>query len=132
MSQEYDLVGRVIGCAMTVHRALGAGFLEVIYRNALCLELRQYGIAYTVEEPIRVKYRGVEVGSYMADVLVEGQVIVELKPVDKLSTTHKVQLVNYLTATNIESGLLLNFGAKSLDYRRKVKTLPPRPAVPQS
>ena len=123
MAQEYDLAGRVIGCAMQVHRVLGPGFLESVYRNALCVELKKAGITHTTEEPIKVVYAGVEVGSYFADVLVEEQLIVELKAVEKLVIAHEVQLVNYLSATGIDTGLLLNFGGKSLDFKRKSRTL---------
>jgi GxxExxY protein len=127
MAQEYDLAGRVIGCAMQVHRVLGPGFLESIYKNALCVELKKAGIVHTTEEPIKVFYSGVEVGCYFADVFVEAQLIVELKAVEKLAITHEVQLVNYLTATSIDSGLLLNFGGKSLDFKRKSRILTERP-----
>ncbi|HSJ01073.1 MAG TPA: GxxExxY protein, partial [Verrucomicrobium sp.] len=82
MSQEYDLAGEVIGCAMRVHRTLGPGFLEIIYRNALCVELRSAGIKYVTEEPIKVSYKGVEIGSYFADIFVEGCLIVELKAIE--------------------------------------------------
>lgn len=127
MAQEYDLAGRVIGCAMRVHRGLGPGFLEVVYRNALCVELSSAGISFSTEEPIKIAYRGVEVGSYVADVLVEAQLIVELKAVEKLCAAHEVQIVKYLTATGIDTGLLLNFGSRSLEYRRKTRTLPEVP-----
>ena len=123
MTHEYDLAGRVIGCAMQVHRVLGPGFLENIYKKALSVELSKAGITHSTEEAIKVMYCGVEVGSYFADVLVENQIIVELKAVEKLAVSHEVQLVNYLTATGIDIGLLLNFGGKSLDYKRKSRIL---------
>ncbi len=123
MNHEYDLAGRVIGCAMQVHRVLGPGFLESIYKNALCVELTKAGIAHAKEAPIKVTYSGIEVGSYFADLLIEGQLIVELKAVEKLAVAHEVQLVNYLTATGIDAGLLLNFGGKSLDYKRRTRIL---------
>lgn len=126
MAEDYDLAGQVIGCAMKVHRALGPGFLEIVYRNALCVELKQQGLAFTTEEPIKVRYAGVEVGSYFADIFVEGQLITELKAVEKLLVIHEVQVVNYLTATGIDDGLLLNLGSRSLDYRRKSRLSPQR------
>ena len=126
MNQQYDLAGRVIGCAMQVHRVLGVGFLESIYKTALCVELTKTGIAHAKEAPIKVTYSGIEVGSYFADLLIEGQLIVELKAVEKLAVAHEVQLVNYLTATGIDTGLLLNFGGKSLDFKRKSRLLPER------
>ncbi len=124
MPQEYDLAGKVIGCAMKVHRTLGHGFLENVYKNALGVELRHTGLPFTTEEPIKVHYEGVEVGSYYADLFIDSSLIVELKAVEKLAVAHEVQLVNYLTATGIDDGLLLNFGAKSLEYKRKARLLP--------
>jgi GxxExxY protein len=126
MAQEYDLAGRVIGCAMQVHRVLGPGFLESVYKNALCVELKKLGLAHAKEEPIKVIYAGVEVGSYFADIFVDEQLIVELKAVENLAIAHEVQLVNYLTATGIDTGLLLNFGGKSLEFKRKSRVLPER------
>ena len=124
MSQEYDLAGEVIGCAMRVHRTLGPGFLEIIYRNALCVELRSAGIKYVTEEPIKVSYKGVEIGSYFADIFVEGCLIVELKAIEKLSSAHEVQVVNYLAATGIDDGLLFNFGSRSLEFKKKARLNP--------
>ena len=123
-AEDYDLAGRVIGCAMQVHRILGPGFLENVYKNALCVELKMAGLAFSTEQPIKVMYRGVEVGAYFADVFVEDQLIIELKAVEKIVIAHEVQLVNYLTATGVNIGVLLNFGGKSLDYKRKLRTLP--------
>ncbi|WP_009960237.1 GxxExxY protein [Verrucomicrobium spinosum] len=124
MSRDYDLAGEVIGCAMRVHRTLGPGFLEIIYRNALCVELKEAGIKYVTEEPIKVRYRGIEVGSYFADVFVEGKLIIELKAIEKLSAAHEVQVVNYLSATGIDDGLLLNFGSRSLEFKKKARINP--------
>lgn len=124
MSRDYDLAGEVIGCAMRVHRTLGRGFLEIIYRNALCVELKESGINYVTEDPIKVRYRGVEIGSYFADIFVENRLIVELKAIEKLHPAHEVQVVNYLSATGIDDGLLLNFGAKSLEFKKKARTNP--------
>lgn len=126
MTGNYDLAGRVIGCAMQVHRVLGHGFLENIYKHSLCIELRKSGIDHSTEEPIKVRYEGIEVGSYFADVFIQGQRIVEIKAVEKLAVAHEVQLVNYLTATGIDVGLLLNFGGKSLQYKRKAREIPQR------
>ncbi len=121
MAQEYDLAGRVIGLAMKVHTTLGPGFLESVYRNALALELRQAGYAFEVEKPLDVVYRGQIVGKFIADIVVEGVLILELKAVESLMTAHEVQLVNYLTATGIDEGLLLNFGGASLEIRKKYR-----------
>lgn len=127
MAQEYDLVGQVIGCAMRVHAGLGPGFLEAVYKNALSVELKKAAISHIPEAPIKVTYSGVEVGNYYADVFVEGQLIVELKAVSKLATAHEVQIVNYLTATGIDTGLILNFGGPSLEFKRKSRILANHP-----
>lgn len=124
MAQEYDLAGKVIGCAMKAHRTLGPGFLENVYKGALGVELRRMGIPFTTEEPIKVRYEGVEVGSFYADLFIDSKLIVELKAIEKLAEAHEVQLVNYLTATGIDDGLLLKFGSKSLEYKRKARVLP--------
>jgi GxxExxY protein len=119
--KEEELTGRIIGRAMKVHRTLGSGFLESVYQNALVHELKKEGLALVCEVPLRVVYDGVVVGEFAADVLVEGKVIVENKAEQKLCTAHEVQLVNYLTATGIDVGLLLNFGASELEVKRKYR-----------
>jgi GxxExxY protein len=107
---------------MAVHRALGPGFLESVYQNALLHELRKAGLPAEAGRPIHVHYDGVLVGTFVCDVLVAGIVLVENKAVQALAPAHEVQLVNYLTATGIEVGLLLNFGAHRLEFRRKTRT----------
>jgi GxxExxY protein len=120
---EHDrLTQKIIGCAMTVHRTLGPGFLESVYQNALAHELQKAGIAVECESKIKVHYDGIVVGDFSADMLVERCVLVENKAVQTLITAHEVQLVNYLTATGIEIGLLLNFGASRLEFKRKIRT----------
>lgn len=121
-TQEYDLAGQVIGCAMAVHRELGHGFNEKVYKTALTIELNEQGFTTAVEKQINVSYKGHHVGEYFADILVNSSLILELKAVQTLSTAHEAQLVNYLTATNIEEGLLLNFGTTSLQFKKKFKT----------
>lgn len=108
----------IIGAAQRVHRELGIGFLEKAYENALAVELREAGLRVEQSVDITVRYRGQVVGSYEADLLVQGCVIVELKAVSHLAEAHEVQLVNYLRATDIEVGLLMNF-AEKLDIRRR-------------
>ncbi len=108
---------------MQMHRVLGPEFLEIVYRNALGVELTKAGIAHAKEAQIKVIYSGVEVGNYFADLMVEDQLIVEQKAVEKLAVAHEVQLVNYLTATGIDIGLLLNFGGIDLDYKRRTRFL---------
>ena len=120
--EEKRLTEKIIGCAMKVHSLLGPGFLESVYAKALAHELRESGLKVECEKAITVKYDGVIVGEFSADKLVEEKVIVEEKAVHALVPAHEVQLVNYLTATGIEVGLLLNFGAQSLEYKRKSRT----------
>ena len=110
----------IIGCAYDVHNKLGSGFLEKVYENALLIELRKRGLAVRQQEPIKVFYEGEVVGDYFADLWVENWIIVELKAVRSLTQEHEVQLVNYLTATQTDSGLLLNFGS-SVDVKRKYR-----------
>ena len=112
----------IIGCAMRVHSVLGPGFLESVYAKALAHELRKAGLKVECEKLITVKYDGMAVGEFSSDKLVEGKVMVEEKAVQALVLAHEVQLVNYLTATGIEIGLLLNFGAQRLEYKRKSRT----------
>ncbi|PAW77738.1 MAG: GxxExxY protein [Verrucomicrobia bacterium Tous-C9LFEB] len=122
--QAEDLAKTVIGLAMKVHRVLGPGFLESVYANALLVELREAGIPAETEKRLNVYYRDVVVGEFLADLIIGEQLIIELKAVQNLSNAHSVQLVNYLTATHIECGLLLNFGSSSLEFKKKSRTLP--------
>ena len=115
------LTEQIIGLAMKVHRTLGAGFVEFVYRNALLVELKKAGLNVEVEKPIKVRYDGVIVGEFSVDLLIEGWLIVELKAVRALSEEHEVQTVNYLTAMEQDFGLLLNFGGKSLQFKRKFR-----------
>jgi len=110
----------IIGAAYDVHNTLGSGFLEKVYQNALLIELKLQGLSAEAEKPITVHYRGEVVGNYIADIVVEDKIIVEVKAIKALSEIHEVQLVNYLTATGIEIGLLLNFG-KSVEVKRRIK-----------
>jgi GxxExxY protein len=114
------LTDRIIGCAYAVHNALGPGFLEKVYENALRLELDEAGLAVEQQQPIPLCYRGQLVGDFYADLIVAGRVIVELKAVQNVAKEHEVQLVNYLTATGIDDGLLINFGS-SVDVKRKFR-----------
>ena len=116
---EDKLTETVIGCAMKVHRSLGAGFLESVYANALAHELGKAGISYQRETAINVVYDNTVVGEFRSDFQVENKLIIELKAVEALSPVHEVQVVNYLTATNLNAGLLINFGSSSLQFKRK-------------
>ena len=117
--QDYALTEKIIGLAMKVHRALGPGFLESVYRNALAFELRRAGIAVELDKRITVRYENVIVGDFVADLVANGTLICELKSISALTKADEVQVVNYLTATNHEVGLLLNFGTTSLQFKRR-------------
>jgi GxxExxY protein len=123
MKTKFDdpLSRKVIGCAMAVHRELGFGFLESVFHRALELELAAAGMEFESEKRMNVFYRGKVVGHFVADLVVEGSLVVELKAVETVVKAHEVQLVNYLTAANIDHGLLINFGTESLGVRRKFK-----------
>ena len=126
-----DLCYRVIGAAMRVQTVLGPGYLEEVYKNSMLVELRSEGLKAEAEVNIPVDYRGVRVGNYKADIIVENQVILELKAVSCLVAQHEAQLVNYLTATRIDDGLLFNFGATSLQYKHKYRLYKsPKPSNP--
>lgn len=114
-----ELTDRVIGCSYKVHNELGAGFLEKVYQNALAIEFKETGISFEQECPLSVSYHGQIVGEYVADFIIDGKVILELKAVSILSSSHEVQLVNYLKATGLCIGLLINFG-KSVVVKRRI------------
>jgi GxxExxY protein len=117
----YDLAGRVIGLAMKVHSALGPGFLESVYENALAIELEEAGISFERQARISGQYRDRDVGDFICDFLVEGELIVELKSVLVMAPVHEVQVVNYLAATGKREGLLLNFGSQKLEFKKKFR-----------
>ena len=120
MSNGKRLSNRVIGCAQTVSRELGTGFLEAVYENALTLELESEGIVFERQHPLDVYYKRQRVGHYQADLVIEGKIIVEIKAVLSLNACHKAQVINYLRATGMSVGLLLNFGASQLGIQRIV------------
>ncbi len=124
--EHEELTQKIIGCAMTVHRTLGPGFLESVYQNALAHDMRKAGLEVECERRLQVKYDGIVVGDFSADMIVNRTIIIENKVVQTLIPAHAVQLVNYLTATGIEIGLLLNFGAGRLEFKRKAKTYRPK------
>jgi GxxExxY protein len=115
---------RIIGLAMKVHRTLGCGFVESLYREAMLIELRAAGISFEVHPILPVFYAGQQIGTFQADIIVEDQLIVELKALEGLTVAHSVQLINYLNAAQIEHGLLLNFGTKSLQFKTKTRSRP--------
>ena len=115
-----EITHAIIGAAFEVYKVLGYGFLEKVYENALIEELRRRGLSVERQYGIDVYYKGVLVGQYIADVFVAGKVIVEIKTEKEYNPRHEAQLLNYLKATGIKVGLLLNFGAKKCQHKRLV------------
>ena len=113
-----ELTKWIIGCAYTVSNGLGAGFLEKVYENALAHELRKSGFRLQQQEPIKVVYDGIVVGDYMADIIVEDSVIVELKAVKGFDNVHFAQCLNYLKATGMKICLLINFSRPKIEVKR--------------
>jgi len=109
---------KIIGCGMAIHRALGNGFQEVIYQRALEIELTDNGIAFSREHDMPVYYKNQQIGTRRVDFLIENVVSVELKAIIKLEDVHFAQAINYLEAYDLEVGLLINFGSKSLEFKR--------------
>ena len=121
---EYEnLTERIIGCAYNVYNRLGFGFLESVYEKSLLIEMQEAGLTYESQKPIKVHYKEKIVGEFIADLLVEDKIIVELKSVQKIAKAHEIQLVNYLVATGKPVGLIINFGEHKVEIKRKVKDL---------
>lgn len=116
--QHKELTEKIIGCAMTVHNTLGNGFQEVIYQRALAIELSKAGLAYSRELDMIIYYDGIEIGTRRVDFFVESTIMVELKAITSLEEVHLAQAMNYLEAYKMEIGLLINFGSKSLQFKR--------------
>ncbi len=115
-----EIRAQIIGAAFEVHRVLGYGFLERVYQRALQVELVKTGLAAELERDIAVQYKGVEVGHYRADLLVGGEVVVELKVTREYSSADEAQLLNLLKATGLRVGLLINFGRTKVEFKRFV------------
>lgn len=121
---EYaELTERIIGCAYKVYNKMGFGFLESVYEKCLLIELHKAGLKAESQKSIRVHYDGKIVGEFVADIIVNDAVIIELKSVRRIIKAHEVQLVNYLAATGKSVGLILNFGERKVEIKRKVKDL---------
>lgn len=121
IKEEYkysELTGKIIGCAMKVHTALGNGFQEVIYQRALEIEMTDAGIFFNREHTMPIYYKNQHIGTRRVDFLVEDIISVELKAITILEDVHLAQAINYLEAYDLEVGLLINFGAKSLQHKR--------------
>ena len=113
-----EITKRIIGCAYSVGNGLGAGFLEKVYENALAHELGKSGLRVQQQQPIKVMYDGIVVGDYVADIVVDDSVIVELKAVKALDSIHSAQCINYLKATGMKICLLINFGQPKIEIKR--------------
>jgi GxxExxY protein len=116
--KEEEILHRTIGCGLRVHRELGPGFLEIVYRRAVCIELSTQQIPFQTEVPVNVTYANRIVGVHRIDLLIGGVAVLELKAVERLDLAHKAQVLSYLRATGLRAGLLLNFGTAPLTVRR--------------
>jgi len=117
---EGELTEKILGAAIKLHNSLGCGFLERVYENALASEMKRSGFAVEQQKSFPVRYEGVVVGDYVADLVVEGRAVVECKAVQNLDPVHEAQLLNYLKASGLRVRLLLNFARPRLQYRRMV------------
>ncbi|HMQ87043.1 MAG TPA: GxxExxY protein [Flavilitoribacter sp.] len=116
--KHQELTHKIIGAAMEVHKFLGNGFQEVIYQRALAIELDQQGISFSREHEMQIYYKGHDIGTRRVDFFVEDKIMVEIKAVINLEDVHLAQAMNYVEAYGLEIGLLINFGAKSLQFKR--------------
>ena len=116
-----ELTGKIIGCAMEVHKILGNGFQEVIYQRALAREMNLQRLAFSREHEMVINYKGDEIGTRRVDFFVEGLIMVELKAIVQLEDVHLAQAINYLEAYGLDIGLLINFGNTSLQFKRVMK-----------
>lgn len=123
MLEHAELTKAVIGCAYKVYNKMGFGFLESVYEKCLLIEFDRAGLQVERQQAIPVTYAGQTVGEFYADIVVNNKVIVELKSVERLDKAHEIQLVNYLVATGISVGLLINFGARKVEVKRKLRKL---------
>lgn len=124
INNEYvdsELTGKIIGCAMEVHRELGNGFQEVIYQRAMAIEMSKIGLSFCREYEMEIIYKGEHIGTRRVDFFVEGKIMVELKAVVLLEDVHLAQAINYIEVYGLEIGLLINFGNSSLQFKRVMK-----------
>jgi GxxExxY protein len=128
--EDSEITKVIIGCAYKVYNTLGGGFLESVYHQSLLIELRDAGLDIESQVALDVYYRDTPVGCFVADIIVEGRIILELKAIEELAKVHEVQLVNYLVATGKPLGLLVNFGPDGVVVRRKARDLKDLPVNP--
>ncbi|MCA2623386.1 MAG: GxxExxY protein [Microcystis sp. M20BS1] len=121
---DSELTGKIIGCAMEVHRILGNGFQEKIYQRALAIEMTYQGISFSQEHEMNIIYKGTHIGTRRVDFFVEGRIMVEIKAVIKLEDVHLAQAINYIEIYRLPIGLLINFGSRSLEFKRVMKPKP--------
>jgi GxxExxY protein len=127
VSSQYpdsELTGKIIGCAMEVHRILGNGFQEKIYQRALAIEMTYQGLSFSQEHEMNIIYKGTHIGTRRVDFFVEGRIMVEIKAVIKLEDIHLAQAINYIEIYRLPIGLLINFGSRSLEFKRVMKPKP--------
>jgi len=118
-----DLTAKIIGAAMEVHKILGNGFQEVIYQRALAIEMRERGLSFIREQEMELEYKGQNIGTRRVDFFIEDKIMVEIKAVIQLEDVHLAQAINYLEAYGLEIGLLINFGSKSLEFKRIMRKI---------
>lgn len=118
---DSELTGKIIGCAMEVHKHLGNGFQEVVYQRALSIEMNIQGLLHEREKEMPLQYKGFDIGARRVDFFVENKIMVELKAVTQLEDVHLAQAINYLEAYGMQIGLLINFGNTSLQFKRVMK-----------
>jgi len=122
MLEDEELTFKIRGCIFEVFRVLGAGFLEKVYEKALLIELEKQGLKCKSQHALTVSYKGLVVGEYLADIFIEDRIVVELKAVNKILSVHEAQLLNYLKATNMKVGLLVNFTAPKATVKRFISS----------
>lgn len=115
-----EITGKILKVAFEVHNILGCGFLEKVYQKALIYELQQEGLRLETQKAIKITYKDQDIGVYIADIVVENKIIIELKVVDYLTSIHKAQTLNYLRASGKEVALILNFAKPKLEYKRVI------------
>jgi GxxExxY protein len=119
--EKEDITHKIIGCAYKVHKKLGYGFLESVYKKAMVIELNKAGLKCEEEKPLKVYYENEVIGEFYIDLFINDEIIVELKSIQNLSKEHEVQLVNYLNGLKKELGLLINFGSSGVEIKRKYR-----------
>jgi GxxExxY protein len=129
---DSELTGKIIGCAMEVHKHLGNGFQEVVYQRALSIEMNMQGLEHEREKEMPLQYKGYDIGTRRVDFFVDEKIMVEIKALKELEDVHLAQAINYLEAYGMKVGLLINFGNTSLQFKRVMKPQNQSPSHNQS